>query len=130
MRRPVLFVVADLDGMKQINDTFGHEAGDQALIETASVLKKTFRDADIIGRIGGDEFAVCIMEDDTSTADAITARLEENIRIANDTTTSPYKLSISEGIARFDFASETSFEQMLAQADGLMYEKKRTRQQS
>ena len=128
MRRPVLFVVADLDGMKQINDTFGHEAGDQALIETAGILKKTFRDADIIGRIGGDEFAVCIMEDDTSTAEAITTRLEENIRIANNTTTSPYKLSISEGIARFDFASETSFEQMLAQADGLMYEKKRSRQ--
>ena len=128
MKRPVLFVVADLDGMKQINDTFGHEAGDQALIETAGILKKTFRDADIIGRIGGDEFAVCIMEDDTSTAEAITTRLEENIRIANNTTTSPYKLSISEGIARFDFASETAFEQMLAQADGLMYEKKRSRQ--
>jgi GGDEF domain-containing protein len=68
------------------------------------------------------------MEDDTSTAEAITTRLEENIRIANNTTTSPYKLSISEGIARFDFASETAFEQMLAQADGLMYEKKRSRQ--
>jgi diguanylate cyclase (GGDEF)-like protein len=130
MRRPVLFVVADLDGMKKINDTFGHEAGDQALIETAGILKKTFRDADIIGRFGGDEFAVCIMEDDTSTAEAITKRLEENIRISNNTTTSPYKLSISEGIARFDFASETSFEQMLAQADGLMYKKKRTRQQT
>ena len=129
MKRPVLFVVADLDGMKQINDTFGHEAGDQALIETAGILKKTFRDADIIGRIGGDEFAVCIMEDDTSTADAITARLEENIRIANDTTTSPYRLSISAGISRFEAFSQGTFEQMLAQADGLMYEKKRTRQQ-
>jgi len=130
MRRPVLFVVADLDGMKKINDTFGHEAGDQALIETAGILKKTFRDADIIGRIGGDEFAVCIMEDDTSTAEAITVRMEENVRIANSATTSPYELSISAGIARFDYASQTSFEQMLAQADGLMYEKKRTRQQS
>jgi len=130
MRRPVLFVVADLDGMKKINDTFGHEAGDQALIETAGILKKTFRDADIIGRIGGDEFAVCIMEDDTSTAEAITARLEENIRIANNTTTSSYKLSISEGIARFEASSQGSFEQMLAQADGLMYKKKRTRQQT
>jgi diguanylate cyclase (GGDEF)-like protein len=130
MKRPVLFVVADLDGMKKINDTFGHEAGDQALIETAGILKKTFRDADIIGRIGGDEFAVCIMEDDTSTAEAITARLEENIRIANTITTAPYKLSISAGIARFDSASQTSFEQMLAQADRLMYEIKRSRQQT
>ncbi|MBS1233112.1 MAG: diguanylate cyclase [Nitrospirae bacterium] len=130
MRRPVLFVVADLDGMKKINDTFGHEAGDQALVETARVFKKTFRDADIIGRIGGDEFAVCIMEDDTLTAEAITARLEQNIGISNSETTSPFRLSISMGIARFDSPSQISFEQMLARADGLMYEKKRSRQQS
>jgi diguanylate cyclase (GGDEF)-like protein len=129
MKRTVLFVVADLDGMKKINDTFGHEAGDQALVETALIFKKTFRDADIIGRIGGDEFAVCIMEDDTSTADVITARLEEKIRTANNSKTTPYKLSISAGIARFDSVSEIPFEQMLAQADGLMYEKKRIRQQ-
>lgn len=129
MKRTLLFVVADLDGMKKINDTFGHEAGDQALVETALIFKKTFRDADIIGRIGGDEFAVCIMEDDTSTADVITARLEEKIRAANNSKTTPYKLSISAGIARFDSVSEIPFEQMLAQADGLMYEKKRIRQQ-
>ena len=129
MKRSVLFVIADLDGMKKINDTFGHEAGDQALIKTADILKKTFRDADILGRIGGDEFAVCIMEDDTSTAEVITERLEENIQVANNMKTVPYELSISAGIARFDSDSQNSFEQMLAQADALMYEKKRSRQQ-
>jgi len=100
------------------------------LIKTAGILKKTFRDADIIGRIGGDEFAVCIMEDDTSTAEGITKRLEENIRIANNIKTAPCELSISAGISRFEAFSQGTFEQMLAQADGLMYEKKRTRQQT
>ena len=100
------------------------------MIKTAGILKKTFRDADIIGRIGGDEFAVCIMEDDTSTAEGITKRLEENIRIANNIKTAPCELSISAGISRFEAFSQGTFEQMLAQADGLMYEKKRTRQQT
>jgi diguanylate cyclase (GGDEF)-like protein len=129
MKRPVLLVVADLDGMKKINDTLGHEAGDRALIETAGILRNTFRDSDIIGRIGGDEFAVCIMEDDTSTAEVITKRLEKNIRMANTSRTAPYELSLSAGIARFDPDSGYSFEQMLAQADALMYEKKRAKQQ-
>jgi two-component system, cell cycle response regulator len=129
MRKPVLIVVADLDGMKKINDTLGHEAGDRALIETAGIMKKTFRDSDIIGRIGGDEFAVCIIEDDSSTAEAITRRLEENIRTANQAIRSAYELSISAGIARFETSSQASFEEMLAQADALMYEKKRSREQ-
>jgi diguanylate cyclase (GGDEF)-like protein len=128
MMRPVLIVVADLDGMKEINDTLGHEAGDRTLIETAGIMKKTFRDSDIIGRIGGDEFAVCIIEDDSSTAETITKRLEENIRIFNSTRTTPYELSISAGIARFEAVSQASFDEMLAQADKLMYEKKRSRQ--
>jgi diguanylate cyclase (GGDEF)-like protein len=127
LKKPVLLVVADLDGLKKINDTFGHGAGDQALIETSSILKKTFRDADIIGRIGGDEFAVCMMEDDTSTAEVITERFEKNIRITNAMKTAPYELSVSAGIARFDPDSHVTFEEMLARADALMYEKKRKR---
>lgn len=128
IKKPVLVVVADLDGMKRINDTLGHEAGDQALIETAEVLKKTFRDSDILGRIGGDEFAACIIEDDTSTAEAITGRLAENTRMTNRSRTAPYRLSISAGIARFNPDSEYSFEQMLAEADTLMYIEKRSKQ--
>lgn len=128
IKKPVLVVVADLDGMKRINDTLGHEAGDQALIETAEVLKKTFRDSDILGRIGGDEFAACIIEDDTSTAEAITGRLAENTRMTNRSRTAPYHLSISAGIARFNPDSEYSFEQMLAEADTLMYIEKRSKQ--
>jgi diguanylate cyclase (GGDEF)-like protein len=53
---------ADLDDLKIINDNFGHKTGDSALVETANILKKTFRESDIIARIGGDEFVILGME--------------------------------------------------------------------
>ncbi len=127
MKRALLIMIADLDGMKKINDTFGHEAGDRALVEIATVLKNTFRDADITARIGGDEFAVCIIDDDTSTADVVIARLNDNIRSANTRAKLPYRLSLSVGVARFGPDAETTFDEMLAQADALMYEEKRSK---
>ena len=54
----MMLIFIDLDGMKQINDLYGHQEGDNALKDTANILKNTFRETDIIARIGGDEFAV------------------------------------------------------------------------
>ena len=58
VKKGVLLIFADIDGMKEINDTLGHGQGDQALIDAAGVLKQTYRSADIIARVGGDEFAI------------------------------------------------------------------------
>ena len=56
LNRGVLLLLGDLDGLRGINDTLGYEEGDRALIEAANILKETFRESDIIARIGGDEF--------------------------------------------------------------------------
>ena len=68
-QRLILFF-ADQDGLKRINDTLGHEEGDQAIMETASLLKKTFRASDIVARIGGDEYVVLAVDPDANSPEA------------------------------------------------------------
>ncbi len=77
-RRGALLFFADLDGMKWINDTLGHEEGDRALVDIASILKETFRLSDIIARIGGDEFAVLVIDTTAVTPEILTARLKDS----------------------------------------------------
>ncbi len=77
VKRLMALVYIDLDNMKQINDKLGHEEGDRMLIETAKILTKTFRNSDIIARMGGDEFAVLVLE--TSEAGIVNERLQKNI---------------------------------------------------
>ncbi len=114
----------DLNEMKQINDSFGHKAGDQALIELADILKKTFRSSDIIARIGGDEFTVLLNEPNPDVDNVITNHYMQNLQTFNDRSERPYTLSASLGIAHFDPAHPTSIDDLLAKADKLMYEHK------
>jgi len=123
MRMALLF--ADFDGLKQINDALGHSEGDQALIETADVLRETFRESDIIARIGGDEFVVLAIETNGAPAEIIATRLQENLEAINAREGRRYKLSLSMGIAHYDPARPCSIDDLLAQADRAMYEQKR-----
>lgn len=125
LRKGVFMLYADLDGLKAINDTFGHREGDLALIETANILKETYRDSDIIARIGGDEFAVFPLEVTGTSIDVITERLHKNLDIHNEKKGSSYKLSLSAGIAHCDSECSSSIEELLIQADKLMYDQKR-----
>jgi diguanylate cyclase (GGDEF)-like protein len=75
----LLLFFVDLDDLKHINDTFGHLEGDKALIEVSNVLRDTFRESDIIGRIGGDEFAVLAIETSDLTEEALITRLRDAI---------------------------------------------------
>ncbi len=129
-KKGLLLVVADLDGLKQINDTFGHKEGDMALIETANILKETFRESDVIGRTGGDEFAVIVIEDSKDSADILAARLQENLKACNRKENRRYSLSISIGIVRCNPGYPCSIDELLAQADKLMYKQKRGKQNS
>ncbi|MGA9350436.1 MAG: PAS domain S-box protein [Anaerolineae bacterium] len=115
---------ADFDELKQINDTLGHQEGDLALIEIASVLRETFRESDIIARIGGDEFVVLVIETDGVSAEILTTRLQENLEARNVRGDRRYRLSLSMGIARYDPESPCSIDELLARADRLMYEQK------
>jgi two-component system cell cycle response regulator len=117
----------DLDGLKQINDTLGHSGGDAALLETAHLLQETFRESDILARVGGDEFAVLAVEMAEDRADILTARLQRELAAHNARANRAYQLSLSVGITRYDPDSPCTIDELLARADGLMYEEKRRR---
>jgi diguanylate cyclase (GGDEF)-like protein/PAS domain S-box-containing protein len=123
-KEPLLLLFIDLDGMKRINDEFGHNEGDNALISTATILNRSFRSSDIIARLGGDEFTVLVTDLNANKEDAI-ARLNENLRAYNATDTRGHKLSFSIGVATLESESITCFEELLEQADQAMYEQKR-----
>jgi diguanylate cyclase (GGDEF)-like protein/PAS domain S-box-containing protein len=125
MRRRTLLLYIDVDNLKKINDTLGHQEGDLALIEIANILKETYRESDIIARIGGDEFAVYPAGSTEDCADIITARLGKNLELHNLKREGGYKLSISFGIACYNPENPSSIDELLAQADKLMYEQKK-----
>ena len=115
----------DLDSMKWINDNLGHEEGDLALRDTALILKRTFRDSDILGRLGGDEFVVLASETSPlSTPEPLRDRLKKELDNHNLHAHRRYELLISMGCAHFDPDSSVSVEELLKTADALMYEEK------
>jgi diguanylate cyclase (GGDEF)-like protein/PAS domain S-box-containing protein len=125
--RSLFVVFADMDDLKRVNDTFGHTAGDQALFETAAVLRHTFRETDVVARIGGDEFAALVLESDPDTAPVVLRRLEANLQRTNAEGTLPFEISLSVGVASFDSEDANSIDELLSLADHRMYEQKRAR---
>jgi two-component system, cell cycle response regulator len=127
LRKRVSHIFVDLDGLKVINDTLGHREGDLALLETAELLKETFRESDIIARIGGDEFVVLAMENSCAAGELWPARLQENLRLRNARSDRRFPLSVSMGIAYYDPDFPCPIDDLLARADTLMYEQKRSK---
>jgi diguanylate cyclase (GGDEF)-like protein len=121
------FLFIDLDKMKAINDRFGHKAGDEALIDSANILKNSFRSSDIITRIGGDEFVIIVMETPETKVGTLTTRLKANLRSHNLKAKRPYKLSLSMGLTRYTHENPCSVDELLVLADKLMYEQKKKR---
>ena len=119
----MFLIFADLDNMKEINDTLGHETGDLALATAASLLRTTFRQADLLARLGGDEFAVFIScKPGTDSEQAILSRLEANIAQENQDGELPFTVSISFGVVRLE--ENETLGQVMIRADGLMYDSK------
>jgi len=130
-QKNVLYLLfADLDNLKAINDIYGHEAGDQVLIETAKILRDTFRDSDIIARIGGDEFIVVPVGTTEDGSAIATSRLHQNVALHNAEKKRPYALSISVGIAKYDSNSPCSTDELIRQADKSMYKQKMLKKHS
>src|SRR5882762_58165 len=127
--RGMLLFFLDLDGMKKINDCFGHGAGDQALQRAAKALKITFRDSDVIARLGGDEFAVLAIEASNNGEAAIRARLSEDLKCVSAGETR-YALQFSLGAVRINAGSNASIGEWMVRADQAMYEQKRRRTSS
>jgi diguanylate cyclase (GGDEF)-like protein len=116
----------DLDGFKQVNDRFGHPAGDAALVRVAELLVAHVRESDLVARLGGDEFAVLLLQVDAEAAAAKARALAEAIAAeAFSFDGESFRLGGSFGVRAFEDQAEP--EAWLAEADAAMFVRKRTR---
>lgn len=118
--RSLIFM--DLDGFKRLNDTMGHDAGNVALVEMAQAMTRSFRESDILGRVGGDEFACFIVHQHDFDPLQLIKRLEQHI-ISHGS----YPLSVSYGVSHDGPDGVKSIEVMMTEADQAMYEQKRSK---
>ncbi|MDD5723187.1 MAG: diguanylate cyclase [Syntrophales bacterium] len=123
-KRQLMLAFVDVDDLKLINDTFGHDEGDGALIGTANVLRNTFREADLKARMGGDEFAILAIDNTDGGTEAFSERLQNTIDNYNAKNSCQYRLSMSWGIAVYDPDSPVDLDTLMSSADKLMYKQK------
>jgi len=119
---PITIIVCDLDGLKLINDTLGHDSGDQLLVSCARLLQETLRAADVIARVGGDEFVAILPHTDKKCGENVVSRIIDTVNQYNETN-SHLPLSISVGFATLEDSTKTLWE-TYKEADDLMYRDK------
>ncbi len=131
-RRPREFLLffIDIDGLKFINDTFGHKEGDSVIVETSKIFFKTFRQTDIIGRWGGDEFAVLAIDSTIQEFDKIKNRMLDLISRYNKISGKPYRLDFSIGSAPYVPGKNYSIEELFEEADSNLYNEKKAKGQA
>ncbi len=123
----ISLIFLDLDALKKINDLHGHAAGDHALITLAQHMKKTFRNADIIARLSGDEFVILLSSTTAKNAQLAISRLKDNLDLHNQTSLAGFDISFSFGLIELDYNKHQTLSDLLADADALMYEQKRNK---
>ena len=124
----MFLLIGDVDYLKNINDNFSHACGDDALVRTANVFRKTFRRSDIIGRLGGDEFTVLAIDVPQDGLPVILHRFYEILAEDNQAHASdPYTLSVSLGSTYLDRSKSKSIDEWISDADRVLYEQKRKR---
>jgi len=121
---PLTVLMIDIDDFKIINDTYGHAAGDQVIQKVAESLQKNLRESDVLGRIGGEEFAISLPETDIDTAYVLAERIRKNIKsIAMTYQKFTLTLTVSIGCAESNDTSQ-AFEDLVGSADKALYEAK------
>ncbi len=123
---PVSVLFFDADGLKRVNDMLGHDVGSAFLLDIAALLRATFRGSDVLGRVGGDEFAVLTHGRLADLTPAL-RRLDDATEAANGEGDRPYRISFSVGGATSEPQGSESLAELLDRADAAMYEKKRER---
>jgi len=125
LNHSILLVFIDLDKLKHINDEFGHQQGDLALIDVARLLKQSFRNSDIVARIGGDEFVVLAISANGGDATVLINRLRKKMAELNNSGANPYHISLSIGTSAWLPGGPINLDDLLARADAQMYQNKR-----
>jgi diguanylate cyclase (GGDEF)-like protein len=124
-RRPLTLLFLDVDHFKEINDRHGHPAGDQALKSLALLLQAESRRNDIVGRIGGEEFATVLVECGLDQAREAAERLRRQVeRLRVDSDQGPLSMTVSIGLAQA-VSDQERLEQLLKRADRALYQAKR-----
>ena len=124
-QKSVALLFVDLDGLKNINDTLGHGEGDRAICDAAFALMNSFRQCDVLCRMGGDEFAVLMMDANQDSVEIVKQRIADKVEALNARGERPYVLSLSVGTLICGFDEQLPLEVLLEKADALMYEEKK-----
>lgn len=125
LNRPASLMFFDLDGFKQVNDEFGHAEGDNVLIQIGRILLSEFRNSDVIARLGGDEFCVLLTGTSAASIERPMHNLDEGFKRWNDEV--PYEIGYSVGAVTYDPEKHATVDDLLINADQLMYANKRSK---
>lgn len=119
-------ILVDINNFKQINDTYGHSMGDQALETTAKLLKGCIEANDFIARFGGDEFCLILDISDRNELESLVCRINKRLENYNQSESHPYSLGLSMGYAVYSSRLHKNAENFLKQIDLLMYQEKKS----
>jgi diguanylate cyclase (GGDEF)-like protein len=125
MKKDGILFFADLDGLKVINDTHGHEEGDNAIKAVAAVLRRAFRESDVLARLGGDEFTILTLNTHTEMLDTFEKRIDAYVEEYNSKSEKPYLVSASIGAVPFRHTDVVDIETLMSKADALLYQQKK-----
>ena len=115
---------ADMDNLKMVNDRFGHNEGDFSIRSLAGCLKEIFGEKAVVGRMGGDEFAVLIPSSETAGIEDIMRRKEKSIESLNVSAGKPYRINMSVGIVSCVISNSYDLKEGIDKADGMLYRAK------
>ena len=120
---PLVVLMLDLDHFKQVNDSYGHQAGDAVLVGFVQAVKGVLRESDVIGRIGGEEFAVLLPNTTQEGGQALANRIISEVR-STPITTDGHQIAYTVSVGAGSLSTQTTFTQMLAECDKALYRAK------
>ncbi len=122
-KHPFSLIMLDIDHFKKINDTYGHSVGDQVLIDFCGICLKTIRESDIIGRLGGEEFAVAAAESDTEATVILAERIRKNVA-SHTATFGNEKVGVTVSLGVAQMQPDCDLNSILERADNALYQAK------
>ncbi len=126
----LMLFFADMDGLKKINDTYGHAEGDRAILAVSEILRKSFRDSDILARFAGDEFAILTDKAGRESEQIFRGRVQNSLEEHHSRQERAYFLSLSMGSIYVEVDDQTTIEGLMVKADEKLYHLKRSKRKS